>query len=210
MKYCPLCDTEYRDSFERCTPCGVSLVPEELRGAPLTDKDRNDKLELLWRGGNPVAVGRVIEALRAAGIRHHVLSNHDNFVFELAMPLPKYEVRVLQSDAAAAAELVSGIEDPPFFGASSSQAEDEESALRPDALQDRRVRSPSEASVEVWSGEDAGLARILQDCFAENRIAVRRASGESHSIKLFVAPSDEQASREIVRQVIEGAPPGQI
>jgi len=51
MKYCPLCDAEYSATHTTCTVCGVELVPEELRGRPLDERQRNERIELVWRGG---------------------------------------------------------------------------------------------------------------------------------------------------------------
>lgn len=207
LKCCPSCGAQYRDSWERCTQCGTPLVPEELQGKPLTEKERRDRLELIWRGGDPVAVSRVIEALRSAGIQHHVLGGHGYLVFGLAMPQPKYEVRVLQSDAAAAKEAVRDIEDAPFLGTSISSDFPEGAAT---------VKTPeagpfdsklSAATRPVWAGEDSGLAQILEDCLAENRIVVRRTGNSGAVMELQVPPGSESAAREIIREVIEGVPP---
>jgi hypothetical protein len=47
MKYCPLCDAEYSEAHTRCTVCGVELVPEELRGRPLDERQRKERIELV-------------------------------------------------------------------------------------------------------------------------------------------------------------------
>jgi hypothetical protein len=89
MKYCPLCDAEYTASHTRCTVCGVELVPEELRGRPLDQRQQNEGIVMVWRGGDPLAVSEVVNRLREAGIRHHVHATNDHLVFELGMPRPK-------------------------------------------------------------------------------------------------------------------------
>src|SRR5882724_3678872 len=109
MKYCPLCDAEYGDAHERCSVCGIDLVPEVMRGRPLDERQRKEKIQVVWRGGDPVAVSEVINTLREAGIRHHVQPTYEHLVFELGMPRPKYAVRVFASDAAKAKELLSDI-----------------------------------------------------------------------------------------------------
>ncbi len=115
MKYCPLCDAEYAASHAQCSVCGVDLVPEELRGRPLDEQQRKEKIVVIWRGGDPLAVSEVISALRDAGIRHHVQPTNEHMVFELGMPRPKYAVRVFSSDAGKAKELLSDIrESAPF------------------------------------------------------------------------------------------------
>ena len=204
-KYCPLCDAEYPASFESCTVCGVELVPEGMRGQPLTEQDKKDRLVIVWRGGDPVAVSRVVSLLRDAGIRHHVESTHDYFVFELAMPRPRYTVRVLEADAQQAGEVLAGVTDSPFFGA----------AISPDFPADENASelqvssnwNLAAATVEVWAGEDAALARVLEDCLRENRVGFRREERESRGIQLFVMAADETAARAIIREILEATPP---
>ena len=50
-KYCPLCDAEYSAAHAQCTVCGVDLVPEELRGRPLDEQQRKERIIVVWRGG---------------------------------------------------------------------------------------------------------------------------------------------------------------
>src|SRR5882724_7021317 len=103
MKYCPICDSEFLDEAAHCTDCGVDLVSAEHRLAPLHESDRNDKIELLWKGGDPTAVSAVIATLSEAGIRFHVQPTNDHMVFEFAMPRPKFAVRVFSADKKRAA-----------------------------------------------------------------------------------------------------------
>src|SRR5580692_3755403 len=115
MKYCPVCDAEYADSHAMCSVCGIELVPEQLRGEPLDERQRNEKIVLVWKGGDPLAVSEVIHILRDAGIRHHVQPTNEHLVFELAMPRPKYAVRVFLSDLSKAKELLADVrESAPF------------------------------------------------------------------------------------------------
>lgn len=117
-------------------------------------------------------------------------------------------MRVFAGDAPAARELVGGIYDAPPFGTGLSIAE-EPAALPERAVRDDRAPdSRGEASVEVWSGEDSRLLKMLEACLSENRIAFRRTGDATDLIRLRVAPADEQASREIIREVVEAAPTG--
>src|SRR5258707_2650407 len=109
MKYCPLCDAEYSDAHASCSVCGVDLVPDEMRGQPLDERQRKEKIQVVWRGGDPLAVSEVIHILREAGIRHHVQPTNEHLVFELAMPRPKYAVRVFLSDLSRAKELLANV-----------------------------------------------------------------------------------------------------
>lgn len=206
-KYCPVCDAAYSAGHYRCTICGVELVPEEFRGLPLSDRERNERIEVVWRGGDPLAVSQVIHILRHAGIRHHVQPTNDHFVFELGIPRPKYVVRTFASDAAKAKALLAGIyETSPFVSMEPSALAlaQEPAEEHPSVSHDWK---PAAATVEIWSGEDAALAELLRDCLEENRIGVRRGGREPGIMRLSVMPQDEAAAREIVREIIEAVPP---
>ncbi len=212
MKYCPVCDAEYADSHAMCSVCGIELVPEELRGHPLDERQRKEKIVLAWRGGDPLSVSEVIHILRDAGIRHHVQPTNEHLVFELAMPRPKYAVRVFLSDLARAKELLANVrESAPFALDEPAESEGDSSEDRAQAID--RDFQPKEATVAVWSGEDTALADLLEACLRENRIGVRREQGDGagtpqpNQITLLVAPRAEAASREIIREVREATPP---
>jgi hypothetical protein len=211
MKYCPVCDAEYTDSHAMCSVCGIELVPEELRGHPLDDRQRNDKIVLAWRGGDPLAVSEVIHILREAGIRHHVQPTNEHLVFELGMPRPKYAVRVFLSDFARAKELLANVRETAPFALDEPAESDADSAVPEVRSEDRELNS-TEAAVVVWSGEDTALADLLEACLRENRIGVRRegdddAAASPKQIRLLVNPAAEAASREIIREVREATPP---
>ncbi|HEY6944040.1 MAG TPA: hypothetical protein VI431_02790 [Candidatus Acidoferrum sp.] len=60
--------------------------------------------------------------------------------------------------------------------------------------------------IEVWSGEDQSLSDMLVASLRENKIAVdHESSGGRES--LLVRSRDEARAREIVKEVVEGAPP---
>jgi hypothetical protein len=208
VKYCPLCDAEYPASHAQCTVCGVDLVPEELRGRPLDERQRNEKIVVVWRGGDPLAVSEVISALRDASIRHHVQPTNEHLVFELGMPRPKYAVRVFSSDAAKAKEVLSDIrESPPFaLGETGDIGQDVEQGSAAHRAPQHEWSSAA-ATAEIWNGEDGALAELLEACLRENRIGVRREGAEPNSLRLLVMPADEPAAREIIREVREAAPP---
>ena len=210
MKYCPVCDAEYADSHTMCSVCSVELVPEQLRGHPLDERQRKEKIVLAWRGGDPLAVSEVIHILREAGIRHHVQPTNEHLVFELAMPRPKYAVRVFLSDLPRAKELLANVRESAPFALEEPAENDGDSGEAVESSGDRDWKA-SDATVVVWSGEDTALADLLEACLRENRIGVRRADGrdvaEPKQIRLLVKPSAEAASREIIREVREATPP---
>jgi len=205
LKYCPLCNTNYLANFQKCAACGVELVSEAMRGRPLSDQQLKENLVIVWRGGDPVALSNVVGVLREAGIRHHVESTHDYLVFGLAMPRPKYTVRVLQSDTEEANELVKNITDSPFFGAEISPDFPAGETPLPEAPRSRW--NPAAANTEIWSGEDAAFAKVLEACLCENHIGVRRQGKEPGAQRLLVLVADEARAREILREIVEATPP---
>jgi predicted amidophosphoribosyltransferase len=205
LKCCPLCNAEYASGYDRCTVCGVELVPEELRGRPLNEKERKEPIEAVWRGGDPAAVSNVVAILREAGIRHYIQASSDHLVFELAMPRPKYIVRVFQSDVLRVRELLAGIEDSPFFGAEFD--EDNSQAVGIPANQPRRMWNPGAAVAEILSSRDTALGKLFEDCLIENRIPYRCQGLAPGMLRYFVLPSDESQAREILREVRESTPP---
>ncbi|HVA17566.1 MAG TPA: hypothetical protein VMV59_07625, partial [Candidatus Dormibacteraeota bacterium] len=103
-------------------------------------------------------------------------------------------------------------------------AEDDEGAddIRHEALKELY---PEDATAEVWSGKaanrgavnvannDALMAEILKSCLAEIGVAcyVQRPESDSADAQRIYAvrvlPEDEACAKEIVRQVINAAPP---
>lgn len=209
-QYCALCDAIYSQEYERCTVCGIDLVPEAKRGVPLSEQVRKERLEVVWRGGDPVAVSRVIAILREAGIWHSVAMTHDYYVFGLAMPYPRHEVRVFASDMGRAKELLAGIAEG--SGLSDGEHLDSRSASvdKNGQVTVHRAEVPwnaAAATVEVWSGRDAALLHVLEDCLRENGIGFRCGGREPGIMRVSVMPSDEAAAREIIREVREASPP---
>ena len=149
-----------------------------------------------------MAVSRVVALLRENGIRHHVQASSDHLVFELAMPRPKYLVRVFRGDLPRVREILDGVQDSPFFGneISSDFPEKADSQV---SVQ-RQARNPAAASIEIWSGGDAPFGKLLEDCLFENRIPYRSEAIAPGRLRYFVVPRDVPAAREIMREIAEG------
>jgi hypothetical protein len=62
------------------------------------------------------------------------------------------------------------------------------------------------ATCEIWVGEDARMAQYFDDCLRGVGIGcvVSDASGK---LRVLVMPESEKRAKEIVREVVEGAPP---
>ena len=65
---------------------------------------------------------------------------------------------------------------------------------------------PEDASAEIWSGNLPELGEMIVASLRENQIHAR-LDGTEGKCSLFVLPDDESRAREIVREIIESAPP---
>jgi len=210
-RLCPLCQSLFGATHTRCTQCGVELIAAEDAKQPLDPAQAGEPLELAWRGSDPIAVSRVLEALRSAAIPHYVKATHDNLAFELGMPRAMYEVHVPRSDLLVAQSLAAPIrETHPFVSEDAEPpAPQENPSGRPrSAPGPFRRWLPRPATVVAGSGDDAALASILRDCLLENRIECRQEGAAPGTLRLLVRPEEAGRAREIVREVIEGTPPG--
>ena len=66
--------------------------------------------------------------------------------------------------------------------------------------------NPEEATVQVWSGKESYPGEIIEMALRENQIHARFEKAEGRNA-IFVVPQDEIRAREIVREIVEGAPP---
>jgi hypothetical protein len=65
---------------------------------------------------------------------------------------------------------------------------------------------PEDATSQVWVGEDMETAEFLKDSLRGVGIGCIVSEDGSQG-RVFVLPADEKRAREIVREVVEGAPP---
>jgi hypothetical protein len=101
---------------------------------------------------------------------------------------------------------------------------------------DFRNLDPQDATVEIWSGQNREVAAMIASSLRENHIPCRRdpglsdsdvaelpdiersdlaepdrakesASDETRAARLFVFPEDEKSAKEIVREIVNAAPP---
>lgn len=65
---------------------------------------------------------------------------------------------------------------------------------------------PEDATSQIWAGEDMEMAQFLEDSLRGVGIGcvVSKDGGKG---RILVQPADEKRAREIVREVVEGAPP---
>jgi hypothetical protein len=65
---------------------------------------------------------------------------------------------------------------------------------------------PEDATIEVWSGDQPELGELIVASLQENQIH-SRLNCTAGKCALFVLSSDESRTREIVREIIDAAPP---
>jgi len=65
---------------------------------------------------------------------------------------------------------------------------------------------PAEATCEAWSGGDEQMAQICKECLQNVGIG-SVAKEDGGKTRLLVLPSAEQRAREVIREIVEQAPP---
>lgn len=65
---------------------------------------------------------------------------------------------------------------------------------------------PEDASCEIWSGDDEHTAQFLSDCLRGIGIACVVFADDGKA-RVLVLPETETRAREIVHEVVDGAPP---
>lgn len=163
---------------------------------------------VLWAGENPALHSALLEQLESAEIPFSDKVLGDDEVAPTADPLPidwkprfGFEVAVLSADIPAAKAILEKL------------LEEEPADLEIPAREEAKAEGPAlvvttetHPAVEVWSGNDDRVAQFLTAAMQENEIPIHlEMLGEQ--TKFFVSAANEKRAREIVREVVEGAPP---
>lgn len=165
-------------------------------------------LILLWAGEDAAVHTALVEALQSAEIPFFDKPPADEQlspkvdVFRLDGGAHfGFEVSVLASRLAEAETVLEKLldEEPVDM---ELPAEDESAPLASDA----NPTVLSAATSAVWSGTDESQAGFLSQALKENEIPVRVESHSNQST-LYVPPEEETLAREIIREIVEGAPP---
>ena len=163
---------------------------------------------LLWAGENPALHSTLLDQLQAAEIPFSDKTLGDDEVAPTADPLPidwkprfGFEVAVLSSDIPAAKEILEKLleEEPADL---EIPAKDEATVEEPPLV----VTTERNPTVEVWSGSDDRIAQFLTAAMQENEIPIH-LENPGEQTKIYVSAANEKRAREIVREVVEGAPP---
>jgi len=170
----------------------------------------NDSLEILWRGGDPAKFTALQAALRDESIPFWQTQVYDpagGFLSSRPYYLeatPGFEIRVHASDLERANSALDWVESKENASANS----DGSSPREHDRLDVRQslphAWNSSEATAEVWSGEEESMAEYLASALRENGIPSRIPDEQGHRARLCVRPEDLKRAREIAREMTEG------
>jgi hypothetical protein len=165
-------------------------------------------LVMLWAGEDPVLHSSLVEELEAAGIPFVDKPTGDDRVPPMADVLPidwkarfGFEVSVPSSNLTAAEKILEKL--------LNEEPVDMELPAEEDAAPAAVAREPahlSSATCSVWSGDDQERANFLSQALKENEIPVRVENRERETT-IYVPPEEEMLAREIIREIVEGAPP---
>jgi hypothetical protein len=165
-------------------------------------------LVLLWAGENPAVHAALLEELEAAQIPFSDKSLGDDEVAPTADPLPidwkprfGFEVAVFSTDLAAAREVLEKLLDEVPADVE-IPAQDGVVAAEPPLV----VATETHPAVEVWNGNDDRIAQFLTAAMQENEIPIH-LENPGEQTRIYVSAANEKRAREIVREVVEGAPP---
>jgi hypothetical protein len=207
---CPACNREFPHGTVFCSRCHVTLIADLSEADEIVEKVYpGSALVQLWRGEDAALHSSLFEALAEAAIPFYEqpLGSGPSArpiaeLLDHAHPRFGFEVAVLSSNLAEAEVILEKLlnEGPVDMGL----VVDEDAAQ---AVPKVKSRAIGQATCEVWSGEDESTAGFLGAALKENRIRVRvERHGQNASV--YAPPEDEGRAREIVREIIEGAPPG--
>jgi hypothetical protein len=210
--FCPVCKTEYREGFMRCSDCGAALVAS----LPVQPNLDPGSAEVLWTGVNFNTFTRIEAALQKAEIPYE--DNGQSSLTSFLWMQQLYEIRTYKRDHDAAQRaLDSVLHEPSPELESVADQEKEDERGNDDELPDEPPSppvddlienfDPDDATSEVWSGEEVGMAKFLQDSLRANGIGCVIREAGLNKQRLCVTPTGECRAREIIREVLEASPP---
>jgi hypothetical protein len=167
-------------------------------------------LVILWAGENEVLHAALVEQLELAGIPYVDQPIGDEQAAPTADPLPidwkprfGFRVAVPSTRQAAGGAILERLLEQDIEQLAELPAAPDGAAATSEAP---ACRLDEAASVRVWTGGDAHLAKFVEDSLRENEITVR-AERAGEEIAIFIPPSCEVRAREIIREVTQGTPP---
>ena len=172
------------------------------------------RIVAIWRGNDAAERDRIKEALESADVPF--TSPDPKSYFSFLPTEPTMEIWISEADQQRARKLLLDLEgrvDPDDltpeeiekFALPESDDDDQNEAVSVPSNAPEDWDDPAHVS-EVWKGNEEDLANNLMACFREIGIPSQKLAEESHW--RLVVPLDQEArAKEIVREVVEAAPP---
>jgi len=214
--FCPQCHVEYRPGFTHCTDCDVDLVealPTEQGYSkeenPTSPDLSNTSLEKVWEGDDQASCVCVCKRLRDSNMPYQVRERNQQVYWSREQ---HFVILVAPSDAEAALKICNGgtldftdsEEDQAIMGI---PAQDDLPAQEVHGDWQPKDWFPEDATQEIWSSDKKNYGWMIEMSLKENRINWRMEMQNNMPARIFVLPEDEERAREIVREIVEGAPP---
>lgn len=191
----------------------VSELPNEPSGD-------EEKLWSVWKGQDENECVSLCRDLMDAGIRYEVSQwpvSHGTrmevtFKFQLSVLDSEYEkareiLGFKRKDAEAEGQIQSVDSDAPLKSTIDDSSKPNDSDERVQTKAYLKRWSPESATSDVWTRRAADNSSVVELSLRENLIHFRSEFQEDGTCKIFVRPQDESAAREIIREIVEGAPP---
>jgi hypothetical protein len=204
---CPQCKAEYRQGFTMCSDCEVALVaqlPTPPGGPGDSAEPGEDPFCTFWKGDDPRIHAELCELLDQEGIPHktvrradHLFNLNSRSAFQIGIPFSFFE----KAEAAVKEAYGSDDEIQP-----ASNLLPPGTDHLPGTTKGPENWYPEDATAEVWRGDQPELGDMIAASLQENQIH-SRSSNSAGNCALFVLPGDEARAQEIVREIVEGAPP---
>lgn len=223
--FCPQCRTDYRPGFTRCSDCDVDLVEELPSGRRSMERMPDgemspealpnwEEMRSVWEGHSALECADLCREFQRTRIRYGVDQSVKSRYLNMEVDW-KYQIRVPASDFEKARKVL-GYEE----GDDTEQPEEAayEAATELPARDDLPIEDlhgdwkprgwyPEDATLEAWSGNPKESGSMVEMSLKENRINCRVALEGDELKRVFVMAEDEEHAREIVREIVEGAPP---
>jgi hypothetical protein len=210
--FCPRCHAEYVEGIRVCSDCRIDLVPE------LPSEAQEGELALAWSGEDPRRREEVCSALQEHQIPYRATRHEDFLIY--ANPQSEFEVRVPMARLAEAKQILAEEKLSDEAWRDLEEADElelpaEEAPDIQDAAPQVEDWHPEKATAEIWAGRSHEVASMIVASLRENGIGCRvdlveKAADqppEAKREKLSVLPEDAARAKEIVREIVEAAPP---
>jgi len=198
---CPLCFGEFTTASSYCPNCEVPL------NSPQAEVAAKDSACDLCNLAHPRFIVELRKALQVAGIPFNNASvSYGDFISGRNSG-PNYEVLVLKRDFERATQVMSQVlqhwEFEPSAGFQVGRDSFVDYGLE---LAAQKGWFPEDVSALVWSGENIGLVGGIGLALQEHEIPYRVETEQLGTAKVFSHPEDKGRAREIVKEIVEGAP----